>query len=106
MAILSINISENLTLLFQRDFHQSHHQATVSVFSKKLPEEVGPPDGLAQRQRHVAKSLSAAASVALEAEEAAREDQGKKGFMGTLASGSTFFFWILRDKHGKTDERG
>ena len=50
-------------------------------------------EGFAERQRRNEKTLSAAANVAIEAEEEARQEgQGdKRGFMGNLVTTNVFF---------------
>lgn len=61
-------------------------EATTSVFGKS--EVIQVYEGLAERQRRNEKTLSAAANVAIEAEEEARQEgQGdKRGFMGDLVT--------------------
>ena len=70
-------------------------EATTSVFGKS--EVIQVYEGLAERQRRNEKTLSAAANVAIEAEEEARQEgQGdKRGFMGDLVTTKQFFFLRL-----------
>ena len=80
-------------------------EATTSVFGKS--EVIQVYEGLAERQRRNEKTLSAAANVAIEAEEEARQEgQGdKRGFMGDLVTTKQVFFGrLLETKQINTKE--
>ena len=79
-------------------------EATTSVFGKS--EVIQVYEGLAERQRRNEKTLSAAANVAIEAEEEARQEgQGdKRGFMGDLVTTKQFFFEAVLRQNKKENE--
>lgn len=85
-------------------FHHPCLEATTSVFGKS--EVIQVYEGLAERQRRNEKTLSAAANVAIEAEEEARQEgQGdKRGFMGDLVTTKPFFFGGFLRRNKKENE--
>lgn len=86
-------------------FHHPCLEATTSVFGKS--EVIQVYEGLAERQRRNEKTLSAAANVAIEAEEEARQEgQGdKRGFMGDLVTTKQFFLDASWDKTNKQERK-